>query len=1170
MPAYLYGSNVTATQLNALSASDFQALTPTELASFSNSTIGNIDDTHIAYLSPQQLNGMDTTQLTAFFSALAASKVWKISHSTLNLLSPSVRQAFHSAKYFDWEGGGTNQPAVIASLNLTQLESAASWWMDLSTDEQRTYIPTAISVLLPQQIEFLMGLDGKTYSYLQNPFHFPFDIACHAILPYQMQMQWDWANLPVSFLNNLTQQAFQSIRPDSLAQLSSASIQGLNTVSIGYLTAGQLNGMSASHMAIFLSSLSMSQLSSLSEQTVAALNQTARNALPLSTDISYSATMPLWELAAMTPTQIVQKTKGIEGSLSVDDIKVLSTAQIAELQFPGNLTSNAIAVLTSVQVDALRPTGIFTASSFLNDLSTGGFQGLTSEDLAQLPQATLAGLNASTVGNLSPMQLNGMTAPQLAYFLSNLTVAQFGDLSPQTLQGLNDGVRIQLAAYSTAQVPPTSDTTAQIQSYVQSLPLWEIAAMSPQTVNAWSKDLSSVQHDGIFDASLTADQVSVMSSAQIGALQHPDHLNLQAVAALNATQVAAVSINFSWVSASWLNELSQDGFSGLSGTQLDEMGNSPIKGLDTNHVGYLSTAQLNGSRRFLSLLSTTQLGELSAQQLAGLSDAARIQVTTYSTAKEPLGLNATQMQSYVQNLPLWEIAAMSLETVAAWSGGLSQGLQDGLIVDTLLTAAQVSVMSSAQIGALQHPDQLSPQAIASLNATQVAAISIGLNWMSAQWLNALSQSGFAGISGTQWSELTNSAIQGLDATHIGYLSAAQLNGMSTTQRLAFFQSMTAQLGDLPLQTIQGLSDAVRVQLATKSTAQEPLSSNATQMQSYLQNLPLWEIAAMSPQTVAAWSSGLYQGKLDGLVIDPLLTADQVSVMSSAQIGALQHQDQLSLQAVAALNATQVAAISISFVWMSASWVNALSQDGFAGLSGTQLAQLTNSTIQGLDTIHVGYLNTAQLNGSGMFLAALTTTQLGELSVQQLTGLNPTAISALASSYAAGVTEPTVATVSASFYLQLPLWEIVAMPTATVAKWSRDNVMDAYLSADDISVMSPAQIAALVHPDQLNRQAIATLSTAQVAVIPLDWSAISSDWLNALSFKAFSSLSSNQLSQLNLGATGGIDLAHVGALTSAQIDGMSPSALVMFLSWLSTKQLTELSQTVFDPEVAATL
>lgn len=301
-----------------------------------------------------------------------------------------------------------------------------------------------------------------------------------------------------------------------------------------------------------------------------------------------------------------------------------------------------------------------------------------------------------------------------------------------------------------------------------------------------------------------------------------------------------------------------------------------------------------------------------------------------------------------------------------------------------------------------------------------------------------------------------------------------------------------------------------------------------------------QLNALSPAAFAAIPTTAI-GQLTSATLSGLGAA-QITDMSLAQIAALGHADHLSTAAVASLNASQIAAITTSFYWMSAAWLNATQASAFAGLTASEMSALTAAAIGGLDAAHIAALTTRQI-------AALTTSQIRALSASQISALSIADIAALTSSQLAALSAAQISGLTAAQAAALSVARIAGLSSAQIGG----------LSADAVSGLSVAQIVALgLHIAGLSTAAIAGLSTSTLAQLS-GWeladltmaqtAALTSAQIGALSAKQVSYLSEGQLQALG---------THLQALSIGALAGLGTASILEIYTDLSAAQLASLS------------
>lgn len=510
----------------------------------------------------------------------------------------------------------------------------------------------------------------------------------------------------------------------------------------------------------------------------------------------------------------------------------------------------------------------------------------------------------------------------------------------------------------------------------------------------------------------------------------------------------------------------------------------------------------------------------------------------------------------------------SVTNIASWSQADYQSA----------TAAQIASLTTAQVGSMAHADWLLPAAIAGFTAEQVPFITTGWNWMGAAWLNALSPAAFAAIPAMATAgaiKFSSTALAGLDATHAAALTTAQLAVLGSPQSLsatAVSSLSAAQLvaipaakwGSMGAAWLNAVSPTLFATIAGASVAKFSNAAVAgldlphvaalttTQMAAMAnpQSLSLAAVATLTPAQASAittdlyWMSASWLNALSPATFAALtpaqtarifqtamsgLDAAHVGVLTGAQLKTMWCLDMLNPSAIAALNPTQVAALSVDFwYWAKPAWINSMSVGTFASLSAPAIAKMTSATVSGLDLAHVLALTPTQLDA--MAVGGLTTASVAALTAAQLTGMGAATWGGF-----------TAAQLNA-----MPLDKFAMVPTASVAKFSRDAVTG--LDVPHTQALTVAQMAAVPYLESLNLASVAALSPQQVAAVTSTFYWMSPAWLNALTPAAFAAIPPAGMAQMAQIAIGGLDVAHVKAMTPAQFnaiwckDALSPASI----------------------------
>ena len=236
-------------------------------------------------------------------------------------------------------------------------------------------------------------------------------------------------------------------------------------------------------------------------------------------------------------------------------------------------------------------------------------------------------------------------------------------------------------------------------------------------------------------------------------------------------------------------------------------------------------------------------------------------------------------------------------------------------------------------------------------------------------------------------------------------------------------------------------------------------------------------------------------------------------------------------------------------------LNTLSQADFQALTSAQLAAVDPASLFDLDSQHARYITYEQLAGMApdelqRFLGGLG--QNFDLSAMFYAGNIP-----ITPEIAAAL--PVDLSYMIGFYarygLQAPQWLFAASNGGT--DFSGHPEYEALITAADVAVMSPDRIAQLTRFDQFQSSAWGALTPEQAASlgavlqssygVPAAFANLQASALNAMSVEAFGWLSSYFLSNLSPDVLGGLDAAHVSAITQRQLDGLSQTALDLLLT-----------------------
>ena len=262
-----------------------------------------------------------------------------------------------------------------------------------------------------------------------------------------------------------------------------------------------------------------------------------------------------------------------------------------------------------------------------------------------------------------------------------------------------------------------------------------------------------------------------------------------------------------------------------------------------------------------------------------------------------------------------------------------------------------------------------------------------------------------------------------------------------------------------------------------------------------------------PADTATWTKANYQSA----------TAADIAALTIAQVAAMLHPDWLLPAAVAGFSAAQVAAISISWAWMSAGWINALSATAIAGIPAAGIAQLSPTAFAGLNSAHLAALTATQVAAlSTAQLGTLTAGQIGVLTAKQVAALSVTQLHALSAKQLGGISAKGAAGLS-------------------IAQINALGISITHLSAAAIGGLSATTVR------QLSGWQLADLTAAQAT------------GLTAAQLAVLTGVQASYLSEGQLFALG----TKVQSLSAAALGGISTSKLLAIYRELSTAQIAAL-------------
>ncbi|MEW7315002.1 C2 family cysteine protease [Buttiauxella gaviniae] len=596
-------------------------------------------------------------------------------------------------------------------------------------------------------------------------------------------------------------------------------------------------------------------------------------------------------------------------------VSALTSDQIKAMVHPEWIPVTAVTGLTAGQVAVITPSLASVSAAWLNSLAVTAFQGLTTTQIGQITSAKVA--------SLDNIHLNALTATQVTALngITSLSSIQFSQLN--------------------------------------------LTGLSASAIGNWSHNNYS---------GLTAQQITTLSDTQIKAMQHPDWMSASAATGFSAEQLANINISFSWFSSAWVNNLSIPAFQSLSVTSLGQISATTWTQIDFAHVSALNSAQigvikldfsgvsadwLNGlSLATFQGLTATQIGQLTAATVVGLSDARLGTLTATQTAALN---NLSQLSGH--QFSLLNISAMSIAQIATWTPDQY----------ATLTPAEFNTLSTAQIGAIANPAALPLNIVSALTVAQVNAINTDFSKLPDTWLNSLSTTALQGLTPYQFSHLSSLTPAEVNKiTSIAALSNAQFSQLNLTGVSASVMAGWSK------QVWAGLTAA---QVSSFTAAQIDSFQHASWLPATAAaGLLPWQMAPLSAnysQFSADWFNHLQLASFTALDTSRLnqITTSALSGMDTAHLAALSAAQVASMNNLGSMASAKFGVLNISA--LSTSQIAALTLGQYQGLTQTQLSSFSATQIQAL--AHPEWLASALINNTDIAqFAALTPAQLASL------------------------------------------------------------------------------------------------------------------------------------------------------------------------------------------------
>ncbi|WP_431052258.1 C2 family cysteine protease [Roseateles sp. L2-2] len=934
------------TNPNALNQAAFSALSAVEIQQIPTSALGGLDKNHYRWLTKTQVAAMSTQQIAAL-----AHPDWLPPAAVSGLTAQQVAAISISWYWMSADWLNALSPAAFAGIppaGIEQLSDAAVKGLG-KADVSAMTAQQAAALLHPELLS-PAAVSGLTPS------------AVAAIAPQA------WGKVSSDSLNALTPAAFAALPPSAIANLSAAAVRGLPDASVQSMTAAQFAA------------------------------------------IADTDWVPLSAAAKLKPEQLKLATDW--DSASARWLNALSTDAFAAIPAAG-INQMSLAALQGL--DATRRA---IALKSADEVHTG-YLDMASKDASINYDSVLTKLQTMTAG----IGAGGLSAAQFDAFNNTLASARSATGDPSyvsSLMGcmLRDGVQVNMSADAFKQSVDKwflGSNSATADSYVD-------VSDQPLFAGSIQQATNRLAQGGLGDCWLISSLEDIAADA-------PERLNGLISANGNGTYAVkffnggtdpvfvtvdgkvanygagtdaggwARLVEEAYVSACASGMLQGNGYDTPWANKTDQLdGGVPAYALRTIAGGHDYTNYESGADAWEAVKAALESG-------SGLvSYASSDKVSTGSDGKTNLvgshafsviGVDETNHKFIFRN-PwsadlVFELSPQELDAIAGsgeftviatpadygsavahfagvdwtgvsadWINGQTPAMIAAITPQALsqLSAATVQGLSATtlqhlgtqQLASLSHLDQLTASAITGLSEDQFSALG-------PDWFNALSPAAVAALPIEAIRNLSTETVAGLSPTMVHALTPQQVAAIAHPDKLS-----AAAFGGLTAAQVPSILVSWYWMSATQINAMPPAA-----------------IAALSAQAIKdIESSGAGRG----------LSASTIHAMTAQQIGAMAHPDWLSASAFSGMTAAQVPAIAISWGWMSADQLNALSPDAFAAIPAAGVNQMTQASLQGLDATHHDLaLKRADATHAGYLAPAPVPTGSAAPLVQAMAGFN---------------------------------------------------------------------------------------------------------------------------------------------------------------------------------------
>ena len=788
-------------------------------------------------------------------------------------------------------------------------------------------------------------------------------------------------------------------------------------------------------------------------------------------DSSSSATAqtPAQWAAALSNTTIAAWKEADILALSLDKLQALTTSQIAFVKVPWALPGAAWTA------DTLNAVPLQYWSQFGTRYVSTTNNGITSV----APLSQLSGVSTGSASN----NINWFDDLGYSYSGGRFT------FSPNVIAGISvDRIAAIGSGLGNASHAPNltiNNGTVDAHAFESAI---AVATSNNQKMVSWN--ISGTQKAYMFGAGwadMGSGFMSSLTSAQLGAISNPEtKLGNAQLSYLTANQLIALTMDWSMVTASQLNAITTQAFSGLQTNNIAAISEAAWAGLDQAH-----TVKLNA----------VDIGLLSAAKVARLEYLGYALTASVGAVLTPLQVQSIQSKCWAQISDTGFLNSLSISAFQAIPASAFASMNTAILV--AVDALHLSNLTLSQLGSFPLSGVSDASAIAALFYVNPSTLNFrdfvnnpNVNWSlaPASFIKQLSLEQLKMLLPTQFARLSLTAIAGLTRSQTQALALEQIQAMSTAQ----------------------LGAAVYISRRTDVVQQIFTPATVTQMaKSFWQHVDSSFLNALNVNAFQA------------------ITTSQIEVISTDAFAGL---DQVHFNAftgtqLLALTAPQVGVFSGTYLTIS--FLRGVRLNAFKGLVPDQLHRLHDylfNTVatNAFATADPELLKTAE-NQFASLLATIMDTDDGRQAwlrqsvklLIQLQWLDDTAASTLSASdvqntYSAlnwsWMNGSFLNNIMTSVFSQIKPESIAQLNVKAIEALNEAHVQA--LTVTQVAALSGEQLSSISNLGLLQVSVVQSLSAAQIAGITQDWSAISTVFLENMLPAQFAAMTPVQFGQLS--------------------------------------------------------